>query len=73
MVLTSLWEADGLNIFISPLSDKFLALGSKKKKVFLPFRVILSQVYNKSDVASMNPIHRVHFKYHPKLDLLCKS
>ena len=74
MVLTSLWEADGLNIIFLPLSDKFLALRSKKKeKVFLPFRVIFSQVYNKSDVASMNPIHRVHFKYHPKLDLLCKS
>ena len=37
MVLTSLWEADGLNIFISPLSDKFLALGSKKKG-FSPFQ-----------------------------------
>ena len=32
----------------------------------------MSQVYNKSDEASMNPVHRVHFKCHQKLDFFVK-
>ena len=36
MVLTSLWEDNRLNIFISPVSDTFLALASKKG--FSPFQ-----------------------------------